>query len=316
MIKERLLEKWPELPGLKTPAGIPLEPVRLLHGQGEKDSLFSSLNLDFFPPLLFLTLYKPMDDSVLKELTDELLEFLGPRPLLVQDRSSRPAKFRVKLGDIPGELILREEGLNFFLHPERGQNPGFFTDMRSARRKVEDILKKNTAQEKKLVLNLFAYTCAFSVVSLAAGADKVVNIDMNRRSLDIGRKNHEINLSSLPGGYRGKALFLPHDIFKSFGRLKREGPYQLIIADPPPSQKGSFDLRKDYPRLIRHLPEMLLPGGQILFSLNHPGWSWQDFESMLLEEFPEKERMERIPPPRDFRTLNEEEGLKLILYQR
>ena len=57
-------------------------------------------------------------------------------PVLVQDRSVRPAEFRNCTDKIPQELTVTEGGLNFLIHPLRGQNPGFFSDMRSARRYV------------------------------------------------------------------------------------------------------------------------------------------------------------------------------------
>lgn len=314
MLKKRWIEKWADLPVKKSPRGIPLEPVRILHGQGEKDPFLSSLNIDFFPPLTIISLYKKLEDSEVEDLADQVKSFMGEGPLLVQDRSARPFCLRLKRGEIPRELVLEEGGLKFLLHPERGQNPGFFTDMRAGRRKIAALLEGDFSGLENPVLNLFSYTCVLSLISLRAGASKVVNIDMNRKSLEIGKQNHEINQSSIPGGYRGKSLFLPHDIFKSFGRLGKEGPYRLIIADPPPSQKGSFDLKKDYPRLLRRLPNMLLPRGKILFSLNHPGWNWEDFETMLREFLPPQKMLERIPPPEDFQPLIDGEGLKLILY--
>lgn len=75
----------------------------------------------------------------------------------------------------------------------------------------------NSAQRK--VLNLFAYTCAFSVAALKGGADEVVNMDMSKGALAIGKQNHLLN------GLTAGARFLGHDIFKSWGKLKKNsGP--------------------------------------------------------------------------------------------
>ena len=84
------------------------------------------------------------------------------------------------------------------------------------------------------VLNLFAYTCAFSVVALQAGARLVVNVDMGQGTMATGQQNHQIN------GITAGASFLVHDIFKAWGKINRSGPYGLVIVDPPSYQKGSF----------------------------------------------------------------------------
>ena len=49
------------------------------------------------------------------------------------------------------------------------------------------------------------------------------------------------------------ATFLPHDLFTTWGKIGRGGPYDLIVVDPPSYQKGSFVATKDYARLMRRL---------------------------------------------------------------
>ncbi len=281
------------------------EPSRLLHRPGD-------LVLDYYPPLLILILYAHRGEGEIASLADRLEEFYPGHPLLIQDRSVRPFAVAGKRGKVPEEMIVTEGGLEYRLNPYRGQNMGFFIDMRDGRRIVRELAGERKGGEEFRVLNLFAYTCTFSVAALAAGATKVVNIDMNRNSLDVGRQNHRLNHSRLPGGYGGQALFLPHDIFKSFGKLRREGPYRLIIADPPPSQRGSFDLRRDYPRLLRRLPEMLDGKGRLLLSLNSPEMDWEEFEALVEGELP-RFALERISPPGDFKPREEGRGLKLLL---
>ena len=91
------------------------------------------------------------------------------------------------------------------------------------------------------MLNLFAYTCAFSIAALAGGARQVVNNDMSRPSLDWGRENHQRNGQDLRS-----VSMLPHNLFKSWWKIRSLGPYGLIIIDPPTYQRGSFDAEKDY----------------------------------------------------------------------
>jgi len=303
----------------KTPETLPDSPCCLSYGLGTADPQWQGINIELYPPMILITLFQDFGDDEIKELVHSILERYPDSPLLVQDRSRRPAFIRLKIGNIPGEMEVKEQGLSFLIHPERGQNMGFFPDMRIGRRKIAeltDAYKKKTPQDEIRILNLFSYTCSLSVVALAAGADKVVNIDKNARSLDIGKKNHRLNHGNIPGGFHNQARFLPHDIFKSLGKLRREGPYQLIIADPPPSQKGSFNLRKDYPRLIKRLPEMLTPLGALILTLNHPGYNWKEFESMIVEALPGNWDWQPIDPPKDYRPLAEGTGLKMICLSR
>ncbi|MDC7218918.1 MAG: class I SAM-dependent methyltransferase [Spirochaetales bacterium] len=285
--------------------GVPLEPARLLHLPGE-------MNIDIYPPLIFVTLYREMLAEEVSSLSEVLEKRFPACPLYVQDRSVRPFTVVLERGEIPEEMTVKEGELEFFLHPKRGQNAGFFIDMRDGRRVIGEIVVEQKAKGNGKVLNLFSYTCSLSVAALAAGAERVVNIDMNRKSLDVGKRNHRLNHGNIPGGYGTQALFLPHDIFKSLGKLRREGPYGLIIADPPPSQKGSFDLRKDYPRLLKRLPEMLAPGGEMLLSLNSPVADWEDFERLVFDNLGPEWDVQRIAPPADFRPAEEGRGLKLL----
>lgn len=289
------------------------EPHRLLFGRGGGFPDLSGINIDRFPPLTLVTLYEPYCNEEVLILAKALETVFSGSPLMIQDRSVRPATLRMERGEIPREFTITETGLNFLVHPDRGQNPGFFPDMRIGRKLIRKIVAQKCSEKENIkVLNLFAYTCSLSVAAVASGASKVVNIDMNRRSLDIGKRNHRLNHENIPGGYQTQAIFLAHDIYKSFGKLKKEGPYDLIIADPPPNQKGSFLLVKDYPRLIKRLPDMLLPEGHILLANNLPGWTWEEFETMVKENLPLISSMEKIEPPDDYAPKVSGRGLKVL----
>ena len=159
------------------------------------------------------------------------------------------------------------------------------------------------------VLNLFAYTCAFSVAALQGGAAHVVNIDMARGAIATGQQNHQLN------GLHGGAVFLAHDIFHSWGKITRGGPYDLIIADPPSYQKGSFVATKDYARLLRRLPDLLAPGGRALLCLNAPELPWAWLREQVDEHAPGLQLIERLAHPPAFADVDADRALKVGAYR-
>ena len=70
------------------------------------------------------------------------------------------------------------------------------------------------------------------------------------------------------------------DIFKSYNRLKKYGPYQLIICDPPSFQKGSVNIQRDYKKIISRIPQLASDGADLLLCLNSPELD----EAFLLNE--------------------------------
>ena len=160
------------------------------------------------------------------------------------------------------------------------------------------------------VLNLFAYTCAFSVAALQGGAAHVVNIDMARGAIATGQQNHQLN------GLHGGAAFLAHDIFHSWGKITRAGPYELVIVDPPSYQKGSFVATKDYARLMRRLPDLLAPGGHALLCLNAPELSMGFLRGLVDEHAPALRFMERVPNPAVFADVDDDRALKVAVFMK
>jgi 23S rRNA (cytosine1962-C5)-methyltransferase len=199
-----------------------------------------------------------------------------------------------------------EQGSAYRVQVLTGQNHGLFLDMAEGRRWV----RQHAAQRPGLqVLNLFAYTGAFSVVALQAGARRVVNVDMSPGALGIARQNHARN------GVTAGAAFLAHDIFNSWGKLTRGGPYDLVILDPPSYQKGSFVAAKDYARLARRLPDLLAPGGHALVCLNAPEIGPAFLHDTLQAEAPALRFVQRLANPPAFADVSADRSLKVLVLQ-
>ena len=295
---------------------LPLDAQRLFHGRGGLYPGCEQWALDWYPPVLLLTSYQPVSDEVLAPIQTALAarwaELLPDQPLnlVFQHRDEVRADTRVLSGTVPDPHVVSEQGAQFKVHLLRGFNHGLFLDMGEGRRWVrEHVTQASTTSHRYKVLNLFAYTCAFSVVAMQAGARQVINVDMAAGALSIGKQNHHLN------GITSDVSFLPHDIFSSWGKITRSGPYDLIILDPPTYQKGSFVAEKDYARLMRRLPDLLMPGGHALLCLNSPKLGPGFLQDLMAVEAPELRFVERVANPAAFADVAEDRALKVLVYR-
>ncbi|ANY62704.1 SAM-dependent methyltransferase [Comamonas aquatica] len=295
---------------------VPTDACRLFHGRGGRHPGCEHLVLDAFPPVLVLTSFQPLDEAALQALDKALLarwaQIGQGQPLNWVFQMRQPgtkAETRLVRGSVPEPHIVTEAGLQYRAHVLRGQNHGLFLDMAAGRRWVRAHVAQHPEHRHGLkVLNLFAYTCAFSVAALDAGARQVLNMDMAQGALATGQHNHQLN------GLTG-ASFLAHDIFSSWGKITRSGPYHLIIIDPPSYQKGSFVATKDYAKLMRRLPDLLRPGGHVLLCLNAPELGTAFLQDQMAEIAPTLQFVERIANPAAFADVDEERSLKVLLYR-
>ena len=301
---------------------LPTDAQRVFHGRGGLFPGCEQWVLDAYPPVLVLTSFAPASDSDLATIGAALQarwSQIAPagKPLnwVFQCRNEAlrtqgRTETRLMAGSVPEPHVVTEQGARYRVHVLRGQNHGLFLDMAEGRRWVRDYAAARCDDRYGLkVLNLFAYTCAFSVVALQAGAKSVVNVDMGHGAIATGQQNHQLN------GLTAGASFLAHDIFSSWGKITRSGPYGLVVVDPPSYQKGSFVATKDYARLMRRLPDLLAPGGQALLCLNAPELGVDFLQDQMRELAPELGFVERVANPAVFADVQDGRALKVLVYQ-
>ncbi|OGA99304.1 MAG: SAM-dependent methyltransferase [Burkholderiales bacterium RIFCSPHIGHO2_12_FULL_69_20] len=294
-----------------TTMDLPHDAQRIFHGRGGLHPGCEHWALDAFPPVWLLTSFQPVPDEALARvhmaLTQRLQQLAPDQPLnwVHQCRHEGRTETRLMAGSVPEPQVVTEQGARYRLHLLKGQNHGLFLDMAEGRRWV----RAHAAAHPGLkVLNLFAYTCAFSVVALQAGARQVINMDMSHGALAIGQQNHRLN------GLTAGASFMAHDIFSSWGKVSRSGPYDLVILDPPSYQKGSFVAGKDYARLMRRLPDLLAPGGRALLCLNAPELGVEFLQDQMTALAPALRFEQRLPNPAAFDDISAQRSLKVLVY--
>lgn len=278
---------------------------RLFHGRGHAYDGLEHVAVDWLPPVALITLYAPEPQSEIETLAEYLME-ISPNctSVQLQHRYLQSGPIDVIKGDEVSEIVILEDDLKYHLSLGKARNTGLFLDMKEGRRWVR-------SHSKNLrVLNLFAYTCGFSVAAIAGGAHSVLNVDMSSAALSTGRENHRLNQHPLDN-----LRFEKLDIFKSFGRLAKRGPFDLLICDPPTFQKGSVDIAKDYPKILRRLDQFMAPGATVMLCLNAPNLSREFLVENMAELAPKYGLIRELRPPEVF-VETENKGLKIIIFKR
>lgn len=278
---------------------------RLFHGRGHAYEGLSHVNVDWLTPVVLITVYEEVEETWLAENALQLKNLVTEcKSVQVQYRSRKMAPTEVLLGEEISDTEVLESGLKYKISLGKAQNTGLFLDMKNGR----DWLKQNA--NDKSILNLFSYTCAFSVAAIEGGAAQVVNVDLSKASLSKGRENHRLNGHNLD-----KVVFQGVDIFKSYSRLKKYGPYDILVCDPPSFQKGSVNIQRDYGKILRRIPQLMKPGGELMLCLNSPDLDEDFLLSEVERECSDCQFVERLENPKVFVEAQQGKGLKVILFK-
>lgn len=191
---------------------------------------------------------------------------------------------------------VREQGLQFEVNLSDYVDTGLFLDHRPTRARVR------AEAAGKSVLNLFAYTGAFTVYARAGGATRTVTVDLSNTYLAWARRNLALN---------GLADAAPHRIERAdciqWLSQAAQGPerFDLIVCDPPTFSNSTtmpddFSVGRDHPPLLARCAALLAPGGTLYFSTNFRGFELRGgtdglaVEEISAQSVPEDFRNRRI----------------------
>ena len=277
---------------------------RLFHGRGHAYPGLEDLLVDRFGSTILVGSFGDRHDRARRVAGMLFRELDGVSGAAVQERQGRGSSAEVVDGQVPEEVVVTEAGLHYLVQPLRNQNVGLFLDMAPTRAWLR------AAADGKRVLNLFAFTCAFSVAAVDSGARLVVNNDMSRPALDWGRRNHELNGQDLR-----KVRMLPHNLFKSWSKVREGAPFDVIIVDPPTNQRGSFNAEKQYGLVLKRLPDLAAPGATLVACLNSPFLNTDFLPGQMARWCPRASLEEMMPASEDFPDRFPDRGLKIYRYR-
>lgn len=178
-----------------------------------------------------------------------------------------------------------EYGIKFRVNLDDYLDTGLFLDHRETRRRVASMAKG------KRLLNLFCYTCSFSIHAALAGASFTKSVDLSNTYTGWGYDNFMLNSIPLHNNDIVRAdcmKFLDDEI------LART-LFDIIVIDPPTLSRSKkmdqlFDVQVDYSTLITKALYLLMPGGVIFFSTNSRKFKFDSslFSTCCVEEISEK----------------------------
>ena len=275
--------------------------LRIVNGAADG---FPGLTIDKFGDRYQMQFFGPELLTSKTEIVEALGALFNPVCVVSKERLSSSGK---SLENAPMDVVVgsredavgtvREGNANFHVDLLDTINPGLFLDMRHVRLEVEDRFRamsgaspahladlanlENSAQTGLRFLNLFSYTCSFSVHARLGGAAVATNADISGKILDKGRENYALNgLDLRPGEFfRGNAIEYVHWAQKK--GLRFDG----IVLDPPSFArfKGfNFNVREHLMPLVADCATLLNPGGFFMVSSNYSEFNLSAFARDVL----------------------------------
>jgi len=174
----------------------------------------------------------------------------------VRQREGLPMRTGTLRGGEPADRIeVREGSLRFLVDVRAGHKTGFYLDQRESRR----VLSRYTASTR--VLNVFAYTGAFSVVAWESGATAVTSIDSSAPALSIAAENLRLN------GFADTHLVVADAFTELRKRRDRGEQFDVVILDPPKLVGSKQQIERGaraYKDLNWLALRLLVPGGTLV----------------------------------------------------
>ena len=156
------------------------------------------------------------------------------------------------------KIIIKENGLQFYVDVENGQKTGYFLDQQDNRRLIQHIVKGAD------VLGAFTYTGTFEIHAARYGAKSVLGLDISAQAVEQANANAELN---------GVQKFCRFETANAFDVLKHWGKegkhYDVVMLDPPAFTKSRETIQKaiaGYKEINLRGMHLIKPGGFLVTS--------------------------------------------------
>jgi 23S rRNA (cytosine1962-C5)-methyltransferase len=229
---------------------------RLVHGEAD---LLPSIVIDRYGDYLVMQTLSQASERQKDLIVEILVELFSPEGILerndpkVRLLEGLPQSVSVLRGDVPAEILAKENGITFVYDLAKGQKTGSFLDQRenhwAARRYASGE-----------VLDCFSYQGGFAL-TVAEECEHVEGIDMGAAAVQAARRNQELNSIANVTFREGNAF----DQLKEYDEVGRK--FQMVILDPPAFAKNRDSLEaatRGYKEINLRALKILAPGGYLV----------------------------------------------------
>ena len=244
---------------------------RLISGEGD---FLPGITVDRYERYEVVQTYADCLETILPEVVRALSKGSFPLKGIVRRVDG---VMEVLWGELPPPgLTILENGLKIIANLYDGQKTGLFLDHRDNR-----ALLGRLANEKT-VLNLFAYTGAFSLYAARGGASKISSVDIAPAAMVDAKRNFALN-----GFDPTEHDFLAADCFTLLEKYVKEGKtFDLVILDPPSlarSKDNRYAAARAYKKLNLLALRCVNDGGMLASASCTSQISPEHFKEILLE---------------------------------
>lgn len=253
--------------------------LRLFNGFLEGDSRWV---IELFGKSLVINDYikdEASDPQNAREISDLYREWIPKLDSVLYKRryaSQLEAKRGIMIHGNQLTSEIMETGIRYSLNLTINQDSSFYLDTRYLRSWLLENMSGKT------VLNTFAYTGSLGIAALAGNAEQVIQVDLNRRFLDLSKVSCSLNNIPLE-----KMKFMVGDFYRAIGNLKKNQKlFDCVILDPPyfsATDAGRVDLVNQSARLINKAKPLIAHQGWLVLVNNALFLSGQDYIEMLDE---------------------------------
>jgi 23S rRNA (cytosine1962-C5)-methyltransferase len=232
------------------------EACRLVYSEGD---LLPSIIIDRYGEYLVLQTLSQGSERVKELLVELLVEMFAPKGILerndprVRLLEGLDQRVGTLYGEVPPEIVVRENGVSFVCDLAKGQKTGSFLDQRENHFAARRYASGN-------VLDCFSYHGGFAL-TIADRCEHVESVEMAPTAIEIARRNQQLNSVSNVTFREGNTF----DVLKEHYEVGRR--FGMVILDPPAFAKNRESVaaaHRGYKEINFRALKLLEPGGYLL----------------------------------------------------
>lgn len=229
---------------------------RLVYSEGD---LLPSVIIDRYGDYFVVQTLSQGAERVKSLLVELLVELFAPKGILerndprVRLLEGLDQHVGVLYGQVPPEIVVKENGVSFLYDLAKGQKTGSFLDQRENHFAARRYASGN-------VLDCFSYHGGFAL-TIADRCEHVESVEMAPSAIEIARRNQQLNSVSNVT-FREANSF---DVLKEHYEVGRR--FQMVILDPPAFAKNRDSVaaaHRGYKEINFRAMKLLEPGGYLL----------------------------------------------------